>query len=155
MQKGKPPTRGELAARPTLSSEDQFANRNVRQRSSDVQEMPQGDNRYRVNYSATFYVVQLIGTWVNIVESAERSVRSRNNTRWVTFETREYELRRLEQFKPLVARFLQLGCYAYIGGRYVESEKELRAIVPQRFIYIASTAALKKFNDMRQSKSKS
>lgn len=153
MQKGKgQPSRGELSARPTISSDDQFADRHIQQRYSETQQEPQGDNRQRVEYSTKFYVVQLIGTWVNVVESAERVIRSRNGLRWVTFETKEYELRRANDFKPFLSRFLQLGCYAYIGGKHIEREKELRSIIEHRFIYISSTEALKIFNRMRQSK---
>lgn len=150
MRHGKTtPTRGDLAARPTVKSDDQFAERSVRQRSSDTQHAPEGDNRYRVTPSAKFYVVQLMGAWVNVVESAERSVRSRNGLRWVTFEKREYQLRKADTFKPFVGRFLQLGCYAYVGGKQVDDEKAMREIESFRFIYIASTGALAKFNALR------
>jgi hypothetical protein len=143
------PSRGELAARPTISSDDQFAHRTVRQGVSENQQDPKGDNRHRVEYSAKFYVVQLIGTWVNIVESAERTVRSRNGLRWVTFETKEYELKKADAFRPFVARFLQLGCYAYVGGKFVDNERDMKSITPHRFIYISSTGALKVFDQMR------
>lgn len=150
--KTRPPTRAALAARPTLASDDQFADRIVRQRASDHQQEPQGDNRYRVEHSTRFYVVQLIGTWVNVVESAERTVRSRNNLRWVTFENKEYELRKAATLKPFLTRFVQGGCYAYVGGKLVERERELGSIDPHPFIYIASTAALRTFNEMRKNK---
>ena len=149
-KKTRQPSRGELAARPTISSDDQFADRAVRQGASENQQDPKGDNRHRVEYSAKFYVVQLIGTWVNIVESAERTVRSRTGLRWVTFETRDYELKKADAFRPFVARFLQLGCYAYVGGKLVDNEREMKSITPHRFIYISSTAALEVFNQMRQ-----
>ena len=148
-KKTRPPSRAELAARPTIAIDDQFAGRSVRQGATDHQQQPQGDNRYRVEHSTKFYVVQLIGTWVNIVESAERTVRSRNNLRWVTFETKEYELRKADTFKPFLSRFIQGGCYAYVGGKHIESEKEIRSVESHPFIYISSTAALKIFNDMR------
>jgi hypothetical protein len=150
--KTRPPTRAALAARATLASDDQFADRVVRQRASDHQQEPQGDNRYRVERSTRFYVVQLIGTWVNVVESAERTVRSRNNLRWVTFENKEYELRKAATLKPFLTRFVQGGCYAYVGGKLVERERELGFIDPHPFIYIASTAALRTFNEMRKNK---
>lgn len=153
MRKGtRQPSRGELAARPTISSDDQFADRTVRQSLSETQQEPKSDNRHRVEHSAKFYVVQLIGTWVNISESAERSVRSRNGLRWITFETKEYELKKADAFKPFISRFLQLGCYAYVGGKQVDNERDMRSITPHRFIYISSTAALDVFNQMRQTR---
>jgi hypothetical protein len=146
------PSRAELAARPTVAVDDQFAGRSVRQAASDQQQAPQGDNRYRVEPSTRFYLVQLIGTWVNVVETAERTVRSRNGLRWVTFERREYELRKAEGLKPLLSRFIQGGCYAYVGGKLIDSDRDLRSIIPHPFIYIASTAALRVFNEMRKGK---
>lgn len=148
-KKTRPPSRAELAARPTIAIDDQFAGRSVRQGATDHQQHPQGDNRYRVEHSTKFYVVQLIGTWVNIVESAERTVRSRNNLRWVTFETKEYELRKADTFKPFLSRFIQGGCYAYVGGKHIESEKEMWGVEAHPFIYISSTVAMKVFNGMR------
>ena len=148
----RPPSRAELAARPTILSTDQFADRAVRQNLSDSQLHPEGDNRHRVERSAKFYVVQLIGTWINIVESAERVVRSRNNLRWVTFEANEYELRKADAFKPFVARFIQGGCYAYVGGKHIQREKDLAPLISFPFIYISSTAALQLFNNMRQTR---
>ena len=150
--KTRPPTRAALAARATLASNDQFADRIVRQRASDHQQEPQGDNRYRVEHSTRFYVVQLIGTWVNVVESAERTVRSRNNLRWVTFENKEYELRKADTLKPFLTRFVQGGCYAYVGGKHIDTERELGSISVHPYIYISSTAALKIFDDMRLSR---
>jgi len=76
-------------------------------------------------------------------------VRSRNNLRWVTFETNEYELRKSDTFNPFLSRFIQGGCYAYVGGKYIEIEKEMKGVDSHPFIYISSTAALKIFNDMR------
>lgn len=151
-RKTRSPSRAELAAGPTISSDDQFADRIVRQGWSDSQQHPRGDNRHRVEYSARFYVVQLIGTWANGVESAERTVRSRNNLRWITFETKEYELRKADTFKPFVARFLQGGCYAYLGGKLIDHERDMKAIESHPFIYISSTAALKIYNEMRQAR---
>lgn len=151
--KPKSPFQGSLAARPTALTDDQFANRTVRQGASDKQLHPQGDNRYRVEYSAKFYVVQLIGSWVNIVESAERTVKSRNGSRWITFEKKDYQLQRSENFKAFVGQFLQGGCYAYVGGKYIEREKHMRDIAPHPFIYITSTSALKAFTDMRRARS--
>jgi hypothetical protein len=142
------PTKAAVEARPTSESNDVFAGRAVRQRLSDEQHMPTGDNRHRVNHSDKFYVVQLIGSWVNVVESAERVVKYRNRLRWVTFENKEYELRRQAQLKPFVGRFLQFGCYAYVGGRDVYTEKELKKLVEKPFIYIASAEALRIFNDL-------
>lgn len=151
-EKTKPPSRAAIAARATVATDDQFAGRSVRQMWSEQQRAPLGDKRYRVELSTRFYVVQLIGTWVNVVESAERVVKSRNNLRWVTFETKEYELRKADAFKPFLARFLQGGCYAYVGGKQIDTEKEIRSIDPHPFIYISSTAALKIFNEMRQNR---
>lgn len=151
-EKTRPPSRAALAARPTLASDDQFADRVVRQGASDHQQEPRGDNRHRVQRSTKFYVVQLIGTWVNVVESAERTVRSRNNLRWVTFENKEYELRKADTLKPFLARFVQGGCYAYVGGKHIDTEREIGSISVHPFIYISSTAALKIFNDMRLSR---
>lgn len=151
-RKSPSPSRAERAARPTVASDDQFAGRTVKQGWADDQQRPQGDNRYRVEHSAKFYVVQLIGTWVNVVESAERVVRSRNNLRWVTFEAKEYELKKADAFKPFIARFLQGGCYAYIGGKHVAHEREMKGIEAHRFIYISSTAAMRVYNDMRKAR---
>ena len=151
-KKARLPSRAELAARPTVAVDDQFAGRSVRQGASDLQQQPQGDNRYRVEHSIKFYVVQLIGTWVNIVESAERTVRARNNLRWVTFENKEYELRKADTLKPFLARFVQGGCYAYVGGKHIDTEREVGSITAHPYIYISSTAALKIFNEMRLSR---
>ena len=146
----KSPTKAAIEARPTVVTDDVFAGRSFWQSSSESQEPPQGDNRYRVNRSAKFYVVQLIGTWVHISESAERTVRSRNGLRWVTFESKEYQLKRAEQFKPFIARFVQGGCYARVGGKEVETEKEVNKLAAHPFIYIASSEALRIFNEMWQ-----
>ncbi len=109
MRKPRKPTRAEIESKPTKASDDIFAGRSFWQRSSDTQERPQGDSRYRVTHSVKFYVVQLMGSWVNVSESAERTVRYRNNARWVRFENKEYELRKAERFKPLLTRFIQGG----------------------------------------------
>lgn len=151
--KTKSPFKNSLAARPTALTDDQFADRTVRQSSSDKQLHPQGDKRHRVEYSTKFYVVQLIGSWVNIAESAERTVKSRNAIRWVTFEKKEYHLQRAEKLKSFIGQFLQGGCYAYIGGKYIEREKQMRDIEPYPFIYITSTSALRVFTEMRRARS--
>jgi hypothetical protein len=153
IRKTKSPFKTSLAARPTALTDDQFADRTVRQCASEEQLHPQGDKRHRVEYSTKFYVVQLIGSWVNIVESAERTVRSRNAVRWVTFEKKEYQLQRAEKFKSFVSQFLQGGCYAYIGGIHIEREKHMRNIEPYPFIYITSTSALRTFTEMRRARS--
>lgn len=110
--------------------------------------MPTGDKRHLISNSDQFYVVQLMGSWVNVVESAERVIKYRNRHRWVTFERKEYELKKSVQFKPFVGRFIQFGCYAYIGGKEVHTEKELKRLVEQPFIYIASAEALRVFNSL-------
>jgi hypothetical protein len=148
--KTKKPTRAAVEARPSVISDDIFAGRKVRQMVSGEQALPVDDNRHRVTYSERFYVVQLMGTWVNVVESAERSVRYRNRLRWVTFENKEFELKRAEQFIPFVGRFIQFGCYAYIGGKEIHAEKALKKLVSQPFIYIASSESLSIFNDLKK-----
>jgi len=151
-KKSRGPTRAAVEARATMNSDDIFAGRSFWQYSSDTQELPEGDNRYRVTHSEKFYIVQLMGSWVHISESAERTVRYRNRLKWVTFEKKEYELRKAERFKPFVARFIQGGCYAHVGGKTVYTEKELNRLAAHPFIYIASSEALKIFNDLRQQK---
>jgi hypothetical protein len=146
--KSKKPTKAAIEARPTIVSGDVFAGRTVWQTTSEEQMLPVGDNRYRVTQSERFYVVQLIGTWVNVRESAERSVRHRNRLRWVTFESKEYELKKAEQFMPFVGRFIQFGCYAYVGGKEIHTEKALKKLIEQPFIYIASSESLEIFNDL-------
>jgi len=153
IRNAKSPFKGSLAARPTAATEDHFADRTVRQGASDSQTPPQGDNRHRVEYSTKFYVVQLIGSWVNIVESAERTVKTRNAIRWVTFEKKDYQLQKAQNFKAFIDQFLQGGCYAYIGGVHVERARQMRNIEPHPFIYITSTAALKTFTEMRRARS--
>lgn len=128
MNKSRKPTRTEVEAKPTKVSDDIFCGRSFWQHSSDTQELPQGDNRYRVTHSVKFYVVQLIGTWVHVSESAERSVKYRANARWVRFENKEYELRKADRFKSILTRFLQGGCYAYIGSKQVNAVNELNLI---------------------------
>lgn len=150
--KRKAPTRAAIEARATIDTEDQLAGRSFWQHSSDTQEPPKGDNRYRVTHSAKFYVVQLIGTWVHVSESAERTVSYRNRLRWVRFENREYQLRGADKFKAFVGRFIQGGCYAYIGGKEVHTERELNKLQSEQFIYLASSEALKIFNDLRRKK---
>jgi len=148
--KPKKPTRAAVEARPTTISEDIFAGRSFWQWSSDEQQLPQGDNRHRVTHSTKFYVVQLIGYWVNVSESAERSVHYRNRLKWVRFENREYELRSADRFKAFLSRFIEGGCYAYIGGKEVHTLKELDRVEAYPFIYIASSESLRIFNELRK-----
>lgn len=145
----KQPTRAARDARATIVSDDIFAGRSFSQTSSDTQQLPRGDNRYRVTKSAKFYVLQLMGSWVHVSESAERSIRYRNGLKWVTFEKREYQLRKAADLKRFVGRFIQGGCYAHVGGKTVYSIKELNRLVDQEFIYISSSAALKVFNELQ------
>ena len=112
--------------------------------------MPEGDNRLRVNYSEKFYVVQLIGSWLHISESAERVVTFKKRLRWVRFESREYELRKAETFKPFVGRFIGMGCYAYVGTKQVDTVKQLNRLVEQPYIDIASSEALKTFQKLQR-----
>ena len=119
----KQPTRAAREARETIVSDDIFAGRSFSQTSSDTQQLPEGDNRYRVTKSAKFYVLQLMGSWVHVSESAERSIRYRNGLKWVTFEKREYQLRKAVDLKRFVGRFIQGGCYAHVGGKTVYSIK--------------------------------
>lgn len=135
--------------RPTLESEDIYADRSVWHMESGSQELPKGDNRHRKSFSVKFYLVQLIGEWVHVSESAERTVRSRSGLRWVTFENREYELKKAENFKEFVGRFIKGGCYARIGGKKVRNIKELNFIESQPFIYIASSESLRVFKEMQ------
>lgn len=141
-----------VQGRPTIVSDDVRGGRSFWQYTSDTQQPPKGDNRERVTHSAKFYVVQLIGTWVNVSESAERTVHYRNRLRWVRFENREYELRKSELFKPFLRKFLQGGCYAYVGGKDISSEREVEALRSEQFIYIASSEALKIFNELQRSR---
>lgn len=103
-------------ARPTIQSDDVRGGRSFWQYTSDTQLPPKGDNRERVTHSAKFYVIQLIGSWVNVSESAERTVRYRNRLRWVRFENREYELRKSELFNPFLRRS-QVSFSASCGRR--------------------------------------
>lgn len=145
----KKPTKAAREAKATVVSDDVFAGRSFSQLSSDVQQLPEGDNRCRVTKSAKFYIVQLMGSWVHVSESAERSIRYRNGLKWVTFEKREYQLRKSIELKRLVGRFIQGGCYAHVGGKTVYSVKELNQLVDQEFIYLSSSAALKIFNELQ------
>jgi hypothetical protein len=145
---------GDVQARPTIVSEDVRGGRSFWQYTSDVQRPPKGDSRERVTHSAKFYVVQLIGTWVNVSESAERTVHYRNRSRWVRFENREYELRKSELLKPFLRRFIQGGCYAYVGGKDIHTEREVEALRSEQFIYIASSEALRIFKDLERSRKK-
>ncbi|MCP5395810.1 MAG: hypothetical protein H6918_03595 [Sphingomonadaceae bacterium] len=153
MQKNKSgtPSRAAVAARPSVVSEDLAAGRSIRHAaSSDTQAMPRGDERYRVSPSAKFYVVQLMGTWLHIDESAERSIKHGSGIQKVRFENKDYELRRASDFQSFVRRFLQFGCYAHIGGKTIDSENGMKQIIPQRFIYIASSEAWDRFEKMRK-----
>ena len=143
---------GAVEARPTLVSDDVSGGRSFWQYTSETQQPPKGDNRQRVTHSAKFYVVQLIGTWVNVSESAERTIHYRNRLRWVRFENREYQLRKSEHFKPFLRRFIQGGCYAYVGGKDLFSEHETENLQSEQFIYIASSEALKIFNELRRAR---
>jgi hypothetical protein len=111
-----------------------------------------GDNRYRVAHSAKFYIVQLMGTWVHVSESAQRTVQYRNQLKWVRFENREYQLKSEKEFKPFVGRFIQWGCYAHVGGKTVYTEREFKKLIEQPFIYISSSEALKIFDQLRRDK---
>lgn len=153
MPKSKVPTKAAIEARATTASDDVFAGRSFWQSSSDTQISPKGDQRYRVTYSEKFYVVQLIGTWLHVSESAERTVRYRNRLRWVRFENKEYELRNSNRFKQFLSRFIQGGCYAYVGGKEIHTEKELGKVESYPFIYIASSESLRIFNELRANKS--
>jgi hypothetical protein len=146
----KKPSRAAVEARATVISDDIFAGRSVRQASSNTQKIPEGDGRYRTTYSAKFYVVQLMGVWVNVSESAERTVHYRNRAKWVRFENKHYELKREENFKSFVGHFIQGGCYAYVGGKEVYTVKELNNIEEWPFIYISSSESLRIFNEMRR-----
>lgn len=145
------PTRAAVASRPNTVSEDLAAGRSIRHApSSNSQIMPENDNRHRISPSAKFYIVQLMGIWLHIDESAERTIKHGSGLRKVRFENKDYELRRAADFQPFVRRFLQFGCYAYIGGKTVNSEKEMKRILPQNFIYVASSKAWEVFENMRK-----
>ncbi|GAA4003992.1 hypothetical protein [Sphingomonas humi] len=149
--KRKAPDAEVFQARPTVVSDDVRGGRSFWQYTSDTQQLPKGDKRERVTHSAKFYVVQLIGSWVNVSESAERTVHYRNRSRWVRFENREYELRKSETLKPLLLKFIRGGCYAYVGGKEVSSEREIEALRSEQFIYLASSEALKIFQSLKSS----
>ena len=151
--KTKSPTRSAVASRPNIISEELDGGRSIRQATrSDDQIMPEDDNRYRVSPSASFYIVQLMGAWLHIDESAERTIRHGSGLRKVRFENKEYELRRATAFQPFVRRFLQFGCWANIGGVEIYSEKEMKKILAQNFIYVASSKAWEVFETMRKEK---
>jgi hypothetical protein len=148
--KAKNPTRSAIASRPSVISEELDAGRSIRHAPSlNNQIIPKDDNRYRVSPSAKFYIVQLMGTWLHIDESAERTIKHGSGLRRVRFENKDYELRRATDFQPFVRRFLQFGCYAHIGGITIYSEKEMKKILPQNFIYVASSKAWEIFETMR------
>ncbi len=150
--KASKPTRAAVAARPNAASDDLAAGRSIQHAYSpnNIQIAPKDDNRYRVTPSAKFYIVQLMGIWLHIDESAERTIRHGSGLRKVRFENKDYELRRAADFQPFVRRFLQFGCYAHIGGKTVNSEKEMKKILPQNFIYVASSKAWEVFETMRK-----
>jgi hypothetical protein len=144
------PTRLAVASRPSVVSAELDADRQIRHApTSDVQKLPENDNRYRVNPSAKFYIVQLMGEWLHIDEMAERTIRHGSGLRLVRFENQDFELRRAVDFLPFIRRFIQFGCYAHIGGKTIYSEKGMKGIVPDNFIYVASPAAWKIFERMR------
>lgn len=136
--------------RATVQSDDVFGGRSFGQSSSDVQKKPEGDSRYRVNASAKFYVVQLIGSWVHISESAQRTIHYQNRLKYVRFENKQHQLRKATEFKGFVSRFINGGCYAYIGSKQVNTLGELGKVEAFPFIYIASSEALRKFNETKQ-----
>lgn len=149
VERRKGPSRSTIEARPTVVPQDPIIDRFFWQYSSDTQRLPEGDNRYRVHHSAKFYVVQLIGAWLNVSEFAERKVTYRNRLRWVCFEKRDFELRKADRFKPFLTHFIQGGCYAYVGGKQVSTVRELNKMQEAEFIYIASAEALRVFNQVR------
>lgn len=148
-KKGRTVTRAAVETRATVVSDDIFGGRSIVQTTSEKQQLPTGDNRYRITHSEKFYIVQLMGSWVHVSESAERTVRYRNHLKWVRFENKEYQLRKAVSFKQFVSQFIQGGCYAYVGSKEVHTIKTLGKLEPQPFIYIAASEALKKFNDLR------
>jgi hypothetical protein len=144
-------TRAAVASRPNVISEDLAAGRSIRHApQSNSQKLPENDNRHRVSPSANFYIVQLMGIWLHIDESAERTIKHGSGLRKVRVENKDYELRRASDFQPFVRRFLQFGCYAYVGGKTVNSEKEMKKILPQNFIYVASSKAWDVFENLRK-----
>jgi hypothetical protein len=144
-------TRAAVASRPNVISEDLAAGRSIRHApQSNSQKLPENDNRHRISPSAKFYIVQLMGIWLHIDESAERTIKHGSGLRKVRFENKDYELRRAADFQPFVRRFLQFGCYAHVGGKTVNSEKEMKKILPQNFIYVASSKAWGVFENMRK-----
>ena len=116
--------------------------RQVRQLGSarDTQEDPRTDNRYRVNDSVRFYVVQLCGTWVNVTETAQRVLKRRNRQSYVTFEGSEYQLRPATQFRDVLKSYTKYGADVHLLGLEV-TNKNLDAVVPWPFIWIVSKPA--------------
>jgi hypothetical protein len=123
-----------------MTDDDPQAGRTVWFRSSDGQLKPEGDNRYRVNASAKFYVVQLVGHFVNLSEYGERVIHRANRQSYVTFEGKRHQLRRSGLLKDTLKQFVEAGIPVYIGGLTVDS-KNLHKVEPWPFIYIAPKAA--------------
>ena len=125
---------------------DASAGRSVLFRGGEKQVIPEKDNRYRVQDSVRFYVVQLGGTWVNVSEYGERVLHRANRQSYVTFERNKYQLRREADLKPLLAQYVESGAQVYVGGLTVTA-KTLEEIEPWPFIYIAPKAARDIYKD--------
>ena len=125
-----------------VDDNDIFGGRNVRGygSASEGQEAPRADNRYRVNDSVRFYVVQLCGTWVNVTETAQRVLKRKNRQSYVTFEGAEYQLRPASQFLDVLKSYTKYGADVHLLGLEV-THNNVDAVVPWPFIWIVPKAA--------------
>jgi hypothetical protein len=116
--------------------------------SSDKQQLPEGDNRYRVNPAATFYVAQLDcgtrGCTLNVSESARRVLHFRSPQAAVVFETRQYALHPAAELKPFIDGYVKRGCNVYVGGIAVSGKT---MITPAPFIFV-SPSMLSRFDEL-------
>jgi hypothetical protein len=111
---------------------------------TDGQEAPRTDNRYRVNDSVRFYVVQLCGTWVNVTETAQRVLKRKNRQSYVTFEGAEYQLRPATQFRDVLRTYTKHGADVHLLGMEV-TNKNLDEVDPWPFIWIEPKVAKQVF----------
>ena len=106
--------------------------------------IPEGDNRYRQNFSEKFYVVQLVGTWVNVSEYAERVLHRKNRQSYVVFEGANHQLRPSRLLKPTLKQYTDVKCEIHNGGNDI-TNRNLDRLEPYPFIYIAPKIAREAF----------
>jgi hypothetical protein len=121
-----------------IDENDMMAGRTVWQNGSPEGEpiKPEGDNRHRVQDSLKFYVIQLVGTWVNVSEYGERVLQRQNRQSYVVFENARHQVRPENQFKAILKQFVDVDCPIHIGSLDVTKDN-LGEIEPFPFIYIA------------------